>query len=77
MLRIYQNPMGSGNPSMTGSNLQTAFGSNLGKTGQPFGTPERTPLTTFEGERAISYNGPDGRAAVIGPTYDSKQMTLL
>lgn len=72
MLRIYENSMGSGNPSMTGSDLQTAFGSNLGRTGLLFGTPPRAPLVTFEGERAISYNGPDGRAAVIGPTYTTR-----
>ena len=69
MLRVYERPVYNG-VSMTyqlqsrGEELRERFLSNRNRVGEQFGSPLRTPVTTFGGELAIFYNGPNTRAAV-------------
>ena len=68
MLRVYEQPY-LNNAKMyqlqsTGEELRQRFLSNRNEVGKSFGSPQRTPVTTFGGELAVFYNGPNGRAAV-------------
>lgn len=69
MLRVYERPVFnvttmSYELQSTGAELRQNFINNRGREGVTFGTPSRTPVTSFGGESAVFYNGPDGRAAV-------------
>ena len=69
MLRVYEQLYFNNATTMyqlqsTGEELRQRFLSNRNRVGEPFGSPQRTPVTTFGGEPAVFYNGPNGRAAV-------------